>query len=231
MAEKKDKTMMKEGEFSGQTYKIFIVDDHPIVRKGLSQLIDQEADLVTCGEASDAQSALQILMKLKPDLAIVDISLQGMDGIELTKNIRARYGNLPVLIISMHDESLYAERALRAGARGYIMKQEATEKMMEAIRRVIRGDLYISEKVSAGIVKKFVDGKSKRSSSPEELLSDRELEVFRLVGQGFGTRQIAEELRVSVKTVETYRANIKEKLNLKNARELIKHAVYWLESL
>ncbi len=222
---------MKEGEFSGQTYKIFIVDDHPIVRKGLSQLIDQEADLVTCGEASDAQSALQILKKLKPDLTIVDISLQGMDGIELTKNIRARYGNLPVLIISMHDESLYAERALRAGARGYIMKQEATEKMMEAIRRVIRGDLYISEKVSAGIVKKFVDGKSKRSSSPEELLSDRELEVFRLVGQGFGTRQIAEELRVSVKTVETYRANIKEKLNLKNARELIKHAVYWLESL
>lgn len=222
---------MKEGAFSGQTYKIFIVDDHPIVRKGLSQLIDQEADLVTCGEASDAQSALQILMKLKPDLAIVDISLQGMDGIELTKNIRARYGNLPVLIISMHDESLYAERALRAGARGYIMKQEATEKMMEAIRRVLRGDLYISEKVSAGIVKKFVDGKSKRSSSPEELLSDRELEVFRLVGQGFGTRQIAEELRVSVKTVETYRANIKEKLNLKNARELIKHAVYWLESL
>ncbi|NMC95234.1 MAG: response regulator transcription factor [Syntrophorhabdus sp.] len=222
---------MKEGEFSGQTYKIFIVDDHPIVRKGLSQLIDQEADLLTCGEASDAQSALQILKKLKPDLTIVDISLQGMDGIELTKNIRARYGNLPVLIISMHDESLYAERALRAGARGYIMKQEATEKMMEAIRRVIRGDLYISEKVSAGIVKKFVDGKSKRSSSPEELLSDRELEVFRLVGQGFGTRQIAEELRVSVKTVETYRANIKEKLNLKNARELIKHAVYWLESL
>ncbi|HQH83525.1 MAG TPA: response regulator transcription factor [Syntrophorhabdus sp.] len=223
--------MMKEGEFSGQTYKIFIVDDHPIVRKGLSQLIDQETDLLTCGEASDAQSALQILKKLKPDLTIVDISLQGMDGIELTKNIRARYGNLPVLIISMHDESLYAERALRAGARGYIMKQEATEKMMEAIRRVIRGDLYISEKVSAGIVKKFVDGKSKRSSSPEELLSDRELEVFRLVGQGFGTRQIAEELRVSVKTVETYRANIKEKLNLKNARELIKHAVYWLESL
>jgi len=222
---------MKEGEFSGQTYKIFIVDDHPIVRKGLSQLIDQETDLLTCGEASDAQSALQILKKLKPDLTIVDISLQGMDGIELTKNIRARYGNLPVLIISMHDESLYAERALRAGARGYIMKQEATEKMMEAIRRVIRGDLYISEKVSAGIVKKFVDGKSKRSSSPEELLSDRELEVFRLVGQGFGTRQIAEELRVSVKTVETYRANIKEKLNLKNARELIKHAVYWLESL
>lgn len=222
---------MKEGEFSGQTYKIFIVDDHPIVRKGLSQLIDQETDLLTCGEASDAESALQILKKLKPDLTIVDISLQGMDGIELTKNIRARYGNLPVLIISMHDESLYAERALRAGARGYIMKQEATEKMMEAIRRVIRGDLYISEKVSAGIVKKFVDGKSKRSSSPEELLSDRELEVFRLVGQGFGTRQIAEELRVSVKTVETYRANIKEKLNLKNARELIKHAVYWLESL
>lgn len=222
--------MKKETGFSRQKYKIFIVDDHPIVRKGLSQLINQEPDLVVSGEAPDAQSALELLKKLKPDLAIVDISLQGIDGIELIKTIRARYGNLPVLVVSMHDESLFAERALRAGARGYIMKQEAIEKMMEAIRRVIRGDLYVSEKVSAGIVKRFIDGKSEGVSSPEELLSDRELEVFRLVGQGVGTRQIADQLHVSVKTVETYRANIKEKLNLKNAAELIKHAVHWLES-
>jgi DNA-binding NarL/FixJ family response regulator len=222
--------MKKETGLSRQKYKIFIVDDHPIVRKGLSQLINQESDLVVSGEAPDAQSALELLKKLKPDLAIVDISLQGIDGIELTKTIRARYGNLPVLVVSMHDESLFAERALRAGARGYIMKQEAIEKMMEAIRRVIRGDLYVSEKVSAGIVKKFIDGKPESASSPEELLSDRELEVFRLVGQGFGTRQIADQLHVSIKTVETYRANIKEKLNLKNAAELIKHAVHWIES-
>jgi len=222
--------MKKETGFSRQKYKIFIVDDHPIVRKGLSQLINQEPDLVVSGEAPDAQSALEVLKKLKPDLAIVDISLQGIDGIELIKTIRARYGNLPVLVVSMHDESLFAERALRAGARGYIMKQEAIEKMMEAIRRVIRGDLYVSEKVSAGIVKRFIDGKSEGVSSPEELLSDRELEVFRLVGQGVGTRQIADQLHVSVKTVETYRANIKEKLNLKNAAELIKHAVHWLEN-
>lgn len=222
--------MKKEAGLSKQKYKIFIVDDHPIVRKGLSQLINQEPDLVVSGEAPDAQSALESLKKLKPDLAIVDISLQGIDGIELIKTIRARYGNLPVLVVSMHDESLFAERALRAGARGYIMKQEAIEKMMEAIRRVIRGDLYVSEKVSAGIVKRFIDGKSESASSPEELLSDRELEVFRLVGQGVGTRQIADQLHVSVKTVETYRANIKEKLNLKNAAELIKHAVHWIES-
>jgi DNA-binding NarL/FixJ family response regulator len=219
----------KEVEVSRQKYRIFIVDDHPIVRKGLSQLINQEADLVVCGEAPDAQSALELLKKLKPDLAIVDISLQGVDGIELIKNIRARYGNLPVLVVSMHDESLFAERALRVGARGYIMKQEAIEKMMVAIRRVLKGELYVSERVSAGIVKRFIDGKSESASSPEELLSDRELEVFQLVGQGFGTRQIAEQLHVSVKTVEAYRANIKEKLNLSSATELVKHAVHWTE--
>jgi DNA-binding NarL/FixJ family response regulator len=221
--------MKKEVEVSRQKYRIFIVDDHPIVRKGLSQLINQEADLVVCGEAPDAQSALELLKKLKPDLAIVDISLQGVDGIELIKNIRARYGNLPVLVVSMHDESLFAERALRVGARGYIMKQEAIEKMMEAIRRVLKGELYVSERVSAGIVKRFIDGKSESACSPEELLSDRELEVFQLVGQGFGTRQIAEQLHVSVKTVEAYRANIKEKLNLSSATELVKHAIHWTE--
>jgi len=220
----------KQAVTTKQKNRIFIVDDHPIVRKGLAQLINQEEDLVICGEADNAETALEALKKVKPDLAIVDISLRGIDGFELTKLIRARFDNIPVLVISMHDESLFAERALRVGARGYIMKQEAIEKMMEAIRKVLRGELYVSERVSANIVKRFVDGKADGVSSPEELLSDREMEVFQLIGQGFGTRQIADQLHVSVKTVETYRANIKEKLNLKNATELMKHAVHWIES-
>ena len=220
----------KQAITAKQKNRIFIVDDHPIVRKGLAQLINQEEDLVICGEADNAETALEALKKVKPDLAIVDISLRGIDGFELTKLIRARFDNIPVLVISMHDESLFAERALRVGARGYIMKQEAIEKMMEAIRKVLRGELYVSERVSANIVKRFVDGKAEGVSSSEELLSDREMEVFQLIGQGFGTRQIADQLHVSVKTVETYRANIKEKLNLKNATELMKHAVHWIES-
>jgi len=220
----------KQAMAAKQKNRIFIVDDHPIVRKGLGQLINQEDDLEICGEADNAETALELLKKVKPDLAIVDISLRGIDGIELTKLIRARFDNIPVLVVSMHDESLFAERALRVGARGYIMKQEAIEKMMEAIRKVLRGELYVSERVSANIVKRFVDGKADGVSSPEELLSDREMEVFQLIGQGIGTRQIADQLHVSVKTVETYRANIKEKLNLKNATELMKHAVHWIEN-
>jgi DNA-binding NarL/FixJ family response regulator len=220
----------KQAVTAKQKNRIFIVDDHPIVRRGLAQLINQEEDLVICGEADNAETALEALKKVKPDLAIVDISLRGIDGFELTKLIRARFDSIPVLVVSMHDESLFAERALRVGARGYIMKQEAIEKMMEAIRKVLRGELYVSERVSANIVKRFVDGKAEGVSSPEELLSDREMEVFQLIGQGFGTRQIADQLHVSVKTVETYRANIKEKLNLKNAAELMKHAVHWTES-
>jgi DNA-binding NarL/FixJ family response regulator len=220
----------KQANTSKQKNRIFIVDDHPIVRRGLGQLINQEDDLVICGEADNAETALELLKKVKPDLAIVDISLRGIDGIELTKLIKARFDSIPVLVVSMHDESLFAERALKVGARGYIMKQEAIEKMMEAIRKVLRGELYVSERVSANIVKRFVDGRAEGVSSPEELLSDRELEVFQLIGQGFATRQIADQLHVSVKTVEAYRANIKEKLNLKNATELIKHAVHWTET-
>ncbi|HOV90142.1 MAG TPA: response regulator transcription factor [Syntrophorhabdaceae bacterium] len=210
-------------------YKILIVDDHPIVRKGLSQLINQEQDLFVSGEAEDGPSALEFIKKTKPDLAIIDISLKGIDGIELIKKIKERYQDIPMLVVSMHDESLFAERALRAGARGYIMKQEAIEKVFEAIRKVLKGELYISERVSANIVKKFIDGKQTEKNSPIEILSDRELEVFNLIGQGYRTRQIADMIHVSVKTVESYRANIKEKLHLKNATELLKHAVYWVE--
>lgn len=222
--------MKREVAGQKQKHKIFIVDDHPIVRKGLTQLINQENDLVVCGEAESANNALETLKKLKPDLAIVDISLQGIDGIELIKIMKVRFGSLPVLVVSMHDESIFAERALRAGARGYIMKQEAIDRMMEAIRKVLRGDLYISERVSKNIVKRFIDGKAETSSSPIEVLSDRELEVFQLIGQGHGTSQIAQELHLSIKTVESYRANIKEKFKLKNATELIKHAVHWVEN-
>ncbi|HNS14524.1 MAG TPA: response regulator transcription factor [Syntrophorhabdaceae bacterium] len=221
----------KQAAPAGQRNKIFIVDDHPIVRKGLAQLINQEPDMVVCGEAENAQNALELLKKIRPDLAIVDISLQGIDGIELIKKIKDRDINLPILVVSMHDESLFAERALKVGAKGYIMKQEAIEKMMEAIRKVIKGEVYVSERVSATIVKKFIDGKAESSRSPMEVLSNRELEVFQLIGQGFGTRQIAGELNVSIKTVESYRANIKEKLNLRNAAELIRHAVHYVDSL
>lgn len=220
----------KQANTASRKNRIFIVDDHPIVRRGLGQLINQEEDLVICGEADNAETALELLKKTKPDLAIVDISLRGIDGIELTKLIKARFDAIPVLVVSMHDEALYAERALKVGARGYVMKQEAIEKMMEAIRKVLRGELYVSEKVSANIVKRFVDGKAEGVSTPEELLSDREMEVFQLIGQGFATRQIADQLHVSVKTVEAYRANIKEKLNLRNATELMKHAIHWIES-
>ena len=219
----------RESSSHKQKHKIFIVDDHPIVRKGLTQLINQEADLVVCGEAESAHEALDVLKKLKPDLAIVDISLQGIDGIELIKTMKVRYADLPVLVVSMHDESIFAERALRAGARGYIMKQEAIEKMMEAIRRVLKGDIYISGRVSENIVRRFIDGKTEAPSSPVEVLSDRELEVFQLIGQGYKTSKIAQELHLSIKTVESYRANIKEKLNLKNAAELMKHAIHWVE--
>jgi len=210
-----------------QKSRIFIVDDHPIVRKGLIQLINQEPDLIVCGEAENAEAALEILKKVKPDLAIVDISLPGMDGIELTRLIKDRFENIPVLVISMHDESLFAERALDVGAKGYIMKQEAIEKTMEAIRRVLRRELYVSEKVSADIVRRFVNGRPKSTFSPEGLLSDREMEVFRLIGQGLENHLIADRLHLSLKTVESYRVNIKNKLNLKNPAELLKHAVHW----
>jgi len=210
--------------------RVFVVDDHPIVRQGLSQLINREPDLMVCGEAEDARAALDAIPQLKPAILIVDVSLDGPDGIELLKNIRARDPKLPVLILSMHDESLYAERALRAGANGYIMKQEATDRVLIAIRQILGGEMYVSDRMAQKMVHRFIGraGVPRRSSMDE--LTDRELEVFRLIGQGHGTRQIAEELHLSVKTVEAYYAHIKEKLSLKNARELVQHAVQWLGS-
>lgn len=205
--------------------RIFIVDDHPVVRQGLALLINREADLAVCGDAEEANSALQRIDALKPHLVIVDISLIGPDGLDLLKSIRTRDPNLPVLILSMLDELLYAERALRAGASGYIMKQEATEKVLVAIRRILGGEIYVSDRMANKMIHRFVGGASAAARSPVAELTDRELEVFRLIGEGHGTRQIAEELHISVKTVESYQAHIKEKLSLKNGRELVQRAI------
>ena len=209
---------------------ILIVDDHPIVRQGLAEMVNHEDDIEVCGQAEDAHQAMKAVKELKPDMAIVDISLKQTSGMELIKDLQAQYPNLPVLALSMHDESLYAERALRAGARGYIMKAEATEKVIMAIRKILSGEIYISDKMASKMMRKLVGGSTEINTSPVERLSDRELEVFQLIGKGFGTRQISERLFLSIKTIETYRAHIKEKLNLKDAAELLQYAIQWVNS-
>jgi DNA-binding NarL/FixJ family response regulator len=208
-------------------YRILLVDDHPIVRQGLAEMINHEKDLHVCGTAEDLHAALDKLEELKPDLVVTDISLKNSNGLELLKNIKVRHPKMLVLMLSMHDESLYAVRALRAGAAGYIMKQEATEKVLTAIRQVLVGEIYLSDKMEKKMMQQLVGGKSARTGSPIEDLSDRELEVFGMIGQGHGTRQIAEQLHLSIKTVESHRAHIKEKLHLKNATELVQHAIQW----
>jgi len=207
--------------------RVFVVDDHPIVRQGLALLINRELDLVVCGEAEDAHTAMQAIATAKPDIMVVDISLNGPDGLDLLKDVRTRYPELPVLILSMHDESIYAERALRAGAQGYIMKQEATEKVLVALRRILSHEIYVSEHVANRMLQRYIGGHSPGRPSTIAGLTDRELEVFRLIGEGHSTRQIAEELHISVKTVESYQAHIKEKLSLRSARELVQHAIQW----
>lgn len=207
-----------------------MVDDHPLLRQGLSLLINREPDLEVCGEAEEAQAALAAIGSKTPDILIVDISLKGPDGLDLLKNIRATYPDLPVLILSMHDESLYAERALRAKANGYIMKQEATEKVLVAVRRILDGYVYLSDRMSNKILQQYISGSPTAAESRVSSLSDRELEVFRMIGEGRGTREIAEELHLSVKTVETYQAHIKDKLSLRSGRELIQYAVQWKNS-
>jgi DNA-binding NarL/FixJ family response regulator len=225
MCAKKQQSKAKE-----ERTTIVIVDDHPLIRKGLSELINQEKDLVVCGQAEDAHEAMQVIKTLQPDIVVVDISLKETSGIELIKDIKTQYPSLPVLALSMHDESLYAERALRAGAKGYIMKAEATEKVITGIRTVLSGELYVSDRMSAKMVRKLVGGSPETGASPIDHLSDRELEVFLSIGRGQGTRQIAEKLHLSIKTIETYRAHIKEKLNLADAAELLQYAIRWVNS-
>jgi DNA-binding NarL/FixJ family response regulator len=209
--------------------RLLILDDHPMMREGLAQLINNENDLTVCGEAGTGQEALDLIAKQKPDLVLADISLPDKSGLEVIKEIQTFNPGLEVLVISMHEESLYAQRVLRAGARGYIMKQEGGKKLMEAIRRVLGGQIYVSEKVSSTLLESFSTpiGKTK---SPIEQLSDREFEVLQLLGQGKGTGEIATHLRLSVKTVDAHRANIKRKLNLQTGSELVRYAVRWVET-
>lgn len=211
-------------------WRILVVDDHPMMRQGLAQLIGAEPDLAVCGEAENAESALDNLGVLKPDLVLADISLPGKNGLELIKDFQALQPGLPVLVISMHDETLYAERVLRAGGRGYIMKQEGGKKLMLAIRQVLAGKIYVSEKMSSEILEMFSGRRAGTESSPVEKLTDREFEVFQLVGRGKGTREIAAKLHLSVKTVEVHRANIKTKLELNSAAELVRFSVRWSET-
>jgi DNA-binding NarL/FixJ family response regulator len=211
-------------------HRILLVDDHPIVRQGLAELIDNQKDLMVCATAEEVHQALDQIAVLVPDLVVVDISLKTSNGIELLKDIKVRHPKLRVLMLSMHDETLYAVRALRAGASGYIMKQEATENVLTAIRQVLAGEIYLSERMEKKMMQQLVGGRSARTGSPLEDLSDRELEVFNLIGQGHGTRQIAEELHLSIKTIESHRAHIKEKLKLKNATELVQHAIQWRDA-
>ena len=210
--------------------KVLIVDDHPIMRQGLAQLINHEPDLIVSGEAENAPAAMKAIAQLRPDLVTVDITLPGKGGLELIKDIRALHPELAMLVVSMHDESLYAERVLRAGARGYIMKQEGGKLLMQAIRQVLDGQIYVSNKMSVRIVETFAAGRPAHEKSPLENLTDREFEVFHLIGEGRGTRQIAEQLHLSVKTVEVHRLHIKEKLKLTNAPSLVRYAVRWVET-
>src|SRR6266480_6797018 len=221
-------TKEKPKSASAKAKRIVIVDDHPLFRKGLEQLINSSGDAFhICGEAGDAAQGMSVIRQLDPDLVIVDLSLPGANGIELIKNIRAESRKLPVLILSMHDESLYALRALRAGAQGYVMKQEALENVINAIREVLAGRPYLSHDMSAKLITNFASGSDR--GNPTDKLSDRELEILELIGKGRDVGEIAHALHISVKTVETHRAHIKEKLNLKNARQVTRFAVQWVE--
>ena len=210
--------------------QLLIVDDHPMMRHGLAQLIDNEGDLKVAAEADTAGQAITLVGRQKFDLALVDISLPDKNGLELIKDLRTLQPALPLLVVSMHDEMIYAERVLRAGARGYIMKQEGGQKFLQAIRHVLAGQVYVSEKMSARILETLSGGPPQSPGSPVRRLSDREFEVFQLIGQGVGTAEIATRLHLSVKTVEVHRANIKQKLNLTTATELVRYAVRWLDA-
>ena len=208
--------------------RILIVDDHPIVRKGIADLVGQKPDFLVCGDADRVEDALPAIDELKPDLVIVDLSLKGAGGLELLKDLKIRHPELPALVLSMHDETLFAERALRAGARGYVMKQEAVNELEHAIRRVLTGKIYLSQAMSDRLLHMVSQGEKVRDRSPMERLSDRELEVFEMIGRGLPMREIAKELHLSVKTIETHRAHIKEKLSITSAVQLVQHATQWV---
>jgi DNA-binding NarL/FixJ family response regulator len=207
--------------------KIFLIDDHPVVRQGLKQLIGQEPDMTVCGEAEDPNEALEGLAETRPDLVILDLSMNNGDGIGFIKSIRQKYPDMAVLVLTMHDETFFAERALRAGASGFLTKQEASDKVLAAVRTLLAGDMYVSNRISPRLVKRLLEGGSLRDDPLMSHLSARERQVFVMIGRGRTVSEIADELKLSTKTIETYRGNIREKLYLRDSRELTQYAVRW----
>ena len=224
LKKKKDKTIEKKTQ-------VLIVDDHPVVRDGLITIINHERDMNVCGEAEDAHQALKAVAELKPDVVVVDISLKNSDGIELTKSIKAEHPKLSVIVLSVHDESVYAERALLAGAKAYLMKDAVSENIVRAIRTVLGGEIYVSSTISKMFLHRIAGDRTGTTKTPIENLSDREFEIFRLIGDGLKASQIAKKLHLSVKTIETYRGRLKEKLNLDCASELLQYAIKWAKSM
>ncbi len=211
------------------TTRIYIVDDHPLVRQGLTQIVANETDMEICGEAEDSPAAIRGVGEANPDAIIVDISLKGANGLELIKNLKAIHEDIPILVFSMHDETIYAQRALRAGAKAYVMKKESPSKVVDAIRKIIQGEIYVSPSVADQVLHQIVNGPGNVSTSPVDRLTDRELEVVQLIGRGLSSREIAESLHLSVKTIESHRAHVKEKLSLRNATELVQFSVQWVD--
>lgn len=213
----------------GQKARVLVVDDHPVVRQGIRLLVDHETDLEVCAEAETAVDALRAIAEHHPDVAVVDLSLKGASGLELIKDIRVRHPRLPVLVLSMSDENVYAERVLRAGARGYLMKEVATDEVLTALRSILDGGTYLSKAMASRLLGRLAQGAAAAGESPVDRLSDRELEVFGLIGRGLATGEIANRLHLSPKTIETYRAHIKEKLGLGSATELLQHAIRYVQ--
>jgi DNA-binding NarL/FixJ family response regulator len=207
--------------------RVLLVDDHPMVRERLAEIINREADLVVSGEAEDRHGAIEAILAQPPDLAIIDLKLKNSDGLELIKDIKTRWPELRMLVVSMHDESLYAERVIRAGAAGYITKQEATRRILQAVRNVLAGNIYVNEKVTGQIMRQLASHGRHGGTNPAEVLADREFQVFEMTGGGLSTHEIARRLHIATKTVETYRARIKEKLGLKDANDLLRLAISW----
>ena len=220
----------KQDKADARKMQVLLVDDHPVVRDGLATIINHEQDLNVCGEAEDAYQALKAAAELRPDVVVVDVSLKDSDGIELTKSLKARYPELSVVVLSVHDESLYAERALLAGAKAYLMKDAVSENIIKAIRTVLSGEIYVSNTISKKFLHKIARDKAGTTKTAMDNLSDREFEVFRLIGEGYKASQIAEQLHLSTKTIETYRSRIKEKLDLPNAAELLQYSIKWAKS-
>jgi DNA-binding NarL/FixJ family response regulator len=223
----KSKRAKTGGGGEGLPKRIVLVDDHPIVRDGMKRLIDSEPDYVCCGDARSAEEALDVIAREKPDLVVTDITLPGRSGFDLIKDIKAMFPEMPVVVYSMHDEAFHAPRALRAGARGYLMKEAGSEKMLEMIRRVLGGEICVSPKIAAKVLDIFSNPQPRKSDSPVEKLTDREFDVFQLIGQGKSTKEIADLLHLSGKTVAVHRGHIKEKLQVSSTAELIRYAMHW----